>query len=142
MQEEIQVELNGDQDQHTLDKEYDEEDKDWQEDEDFRLEEEFQDELQDPCAWQVHGAAHRSVWFPWGMIGVLRSVGTKALRNLPKSSVSSGLCQEEFEELQHIAQEREVKSDGTWWALPTLHIFAHLFCCWGVDGVEAYACLR
>lgn len=48
-QEEIQVELNGDQDQHTLDKEYDEE---WQvEDEDFRLEEEFQDELQDPrCA--------------------------------------------------------------------------------------------
>eukprot|EP00438_Fugacium_kawagutii_P027943 Skav234356 [mRNA] locus=scaffold1274:120726:138690:+ [translate_table: standard] len=43
--EEIQVELNGDQDQHTLDKEDDEE---WQvEDEDFRLEEEFQDELQD-----------------------------------------------------------------------------------------------
>lgn len=43
--EEIQVELNGD---HTLDKE----DEEWQvDDEDFRLEEEFQDELQDPrCA--------------------------------------------------------------------------------------------
>lgn len=43
-----------------------------------------------------------------GMLGVL----LVALRNL-FGSVSSGLCQEEFEELQHIAQEKEVKSDGT-----------------------------